>query len=89
MDVFRLIWVIWGSSSAPLKAYYAPRLGLQILGAGLLSRGKRSFMAETLATQKKAVALELCSMKKHVFQRKDDSAWTTVLVRLCFLLTMK
>ena len=84
------------SSSAPSKAYYTPRLGLQILGTDLLSRGKRRRLAEalwrkafTIATQKKAVELELCSMRKHVFQRKDDSAWTTVLVRLCFLLTMK
>ena len=28
------------SSSAPLKAYDTPRLGVQILGTGLVSRGK-------------------------------------------------
>ena len=36
------------SSSAPLKAYYPPRLG-----TGLLLRGKRSFMAETLPLRRK------------------------------------
>ena len=88
-NIHGCFWIDLGclSSSAPLKAYYTPRLGLQILGAGLLSRGKRSFMAETLPLRRKRKLLhyravfdeKACVSEKRRFCL-DDRAGTPVFL---------